>query len=47
MQPGEFSPEDNIIIFLGISSYIAGARGRQDENGNMLCKFSASEFRAA
>ncbi|CAP61354.1 uncharacterized protein PODANS_3_10500 [Podospora anserina S mat+] len=36
MQPGEFSPEDKIIIFLGISSYIAGARGRQDENGNML-----------
>jgi hypothetical protein len=34
----EFSKEDNIIIFLGLSSYIAERRGRQDEDGNMLSK---------
>ncbi|KAK0654721.1 hypothetical protein QBC41DRAFT_263088 [Cercophora samala] len=36
VQPSQFTPEDNVVIFLGISSYIAGTRGRQDENGNML-----------
>jgi hypothetical protein len=36
LNPKEFSPEDNLIIFLGISSYIGSQRGRQDEDGNML-----------
>ncbi|KAK4198104.1 hypothetical protein QBC40DRAFT_96092 [Triangularia verruculosa] len=36
IQPSQFTPEDNVVIFLGISSYIGGSRGRQDENGNML-----------
>ncbi|KAK3343499.1 hypothetical protein B0T25DRAFT_593168 [Lasiosphaeria hispida] len=36
LQPDEFSPEDNVLIFLGISSYIGAKRGRQDEDGNML-----------
>ncbi|KAK4176189.1 hypothetical protein QBC36DRAFT_12514 [Triangularia setosa] len=36
IQPSQFTPEDNVVIFLGISSYIGGTRGRQDENGNML-----------
>jgi len=30
------SIEDNTIIFLGIQSFIAEARARQDEKGNML-----------
>jgi hypothetical protein len=36
LDPDEFSQEDNVLIFLGISSYIAELRGRQDENGSML-----------
>ncbi|KAL2197003.1 hypothetical protein P885DRAFT_68900 [Corynascus similis CBS 632.67] len=36
LRPGEFSPEDNVLVFLGISSYIGVQRGRQDEEGNML-----------
>jgi hypothetical protein len=36
LSPQDFSPEENILIFLGISSYIAPKRGRQDEDGNML-----------
>ena len=36
LNPAEFSPEDNAIVFLGISSYIGSKRGRQDEDGNML-----------
>lgn len=39
MDPKDFSPEDNLIIFLGISSYIGSLRGRQDEDGNMLSMF--------
>ncbi|KAK4238377.1 hypothetical protein C8A03DRAFT_43887 [Achaetomium macrosporum] len=36
LEPDEFSPEDNVLVFLGISSYIGVQRGRQDEEGNML-----------
>jgi hypothetical protein len=36
MKPEMFSIEDNVIAFLGISAYIGGKRGRQDEDGNML-----------
>jgi hypothetical protein len=36
LRPEDFSPEDNVIVFLGISSYIGAQRGRQDEEGNML-----------
>jgi hypothetical protein len=36
LRPEDFSPEDNVIVFLGISSYIGAKRGRQDEEGNML-----------
>jgi len=36
LNPAGYSPEDNIVIFLGISSYIAETRGKQDEAGNML-----------
>jgi len=36
LDPNEYSPEDNIILFLGISSYIGEKRGRQDDAGNML-----------
>jgi hypothetical protein len=38
LHPDDFSPEDNVIIFLGLSSYIGSKRGRQDEDGNMLSK---------
>ncbi|KAJ4286401.1 hypothetical protein N0V88_008024 [Collariella sp. IMI 366227] len=36
LNPDEFSPEDNVLVFLGISSYIGATRGRQDEEGSML-----------
>lgn len=39
LDPKNFSPEDNVIVFLGISSYIGSKRGRQDEDGNMLSAF--------
>ncbi|KAB5551077.1 hypothetical protein GE09DRAFT_965280 [Coniochaeta sp. 2T2.1] len=36
LDPKDFSLEDNLIVFLGVSSYIGSQRGRQDEDGNML-----------
>lgn len=36
LDPERYSNRTNVIIYLGISSYIAGQRGRQDEFGNML-----------
>ena len=36
LNPGDFSEEDNVLIFLGLSSYIGPKRGRQDEDGNVL-----------
>ena len=36
LKPDGFSPEDNVILFLGLSSYLGSQRGRQDEEGNML-----------
>jgi len=32
----KYSVEDNMVIFLGIQSYIAETRARQDEMGNMI-----------
>jgi hypothetical protein len=42
LDSGKYSIEDNMIIFLGISSYIGGQRGLQDSKGNMICKSSPS-----
>ncbi|KAM0424267.1 hypothetical protein ACHAPT_010412 [Fusarium lateritium] len=36
LDPSEYSAEDNVIMYLGLSSYIALTRGKQDEEGNML-----------
>ncbi|KAL2075195.1 hypothetical protein VTL71DRAFT_137 [Oculimacula yallundae] len=36
LDSSRYSSETNILIYLGISSYIGAKRGRQDEFGNML-----------
>jgi hypothetical protein len=36
LDPQRYSNETNVVLYLGISSYIGGKRGRQDELGNML-----------
>jgi hypothetical protein len=43
LRPEDFSPEDNVIVFLGISSYIGAQRGRQDEEGNMLSELRCTD----
>jgi hypothetical protein len=43
LDPKQYSSEINLIMYLGISSYIGDKRGVQDERGNMLRKSIAIE----
>jgi hypothetical protein len=36
LDPKKYSNKTNIVLYLGISTYIGGKLGRQDEFGNML-----------
>jgi hypothetical protein len=36
LDPQRYSKKANVIIYLGLSTYIGQRRGRQDEYGNML-----------
>ncbi|KAK4205205.1 hypothetical protein QBC40DRAFT_292040 [Triangularia verruculosa] len=36
LNPASYSVEDHSLIYLGLTSYIAEQRGRQDKRGNML-----------
>jgi hypothetical protein len=36
IDPSSYSVEDLTLVYLGIGSYIAEQRGRQDKRGNML-----------
>ena len=36
LDPNKYSREDNIIIFLGISSYVGEMRGKQDDSGHLF-----------
>lgn len=36
LEPQKYSSEDNVLIYVGLSSYVAEKRGRQDEHNNML-----------
>jgi len=36
LDPAKYNAADNLIIFLGIASYIAERRGKQDRKGNMI-----------
>jgi hypothetical protein len=40
---GRYGVEDSVKVFLGISSYIADQRGRQDKKGNMLRHITSSK----
>lgn len=36
--PNAFTREDNVILYLGISSYIAEQRGRQSHDGSLISR---------
>lgn len=38
LNPADFTREENLILYLGISSYIAEQRGRQNHDGSLLSR---------
>lgn len=38
LDPEQYTPEDFAVVYLGISSYVAERRGRQDQRGSMLSR---------
>jgi hypothetical protein len=36
LEPRKYNAEDNVIIYAGVSSYVAERRGKQDEKNNCL-----------
>jgi hypothetical protein len=44
LNPDDYSRETNVIMYVGMSSYIGETRGRQDEFGNMLRKSINNPF---
>ncbi|PWW73184.1 Clavaminate synthase-like protein [Tuber magnatum] len=42
LNPKKYSSEENVLIYVGISCWVAEKRGRQDEHNNMLCGGSFS-----
>jgi len=38
LDPSRYTAEDNMLLFLGISSYIGNRRGRQGQGGEMISK---------
>lgn len=43
LDPDAFSVEDLTVIYLGVSSYIAESRGKQDQRGSMMSRFYHSQ----
>ncbi|PHH62269.1 hypothetical protein CDD82_2023 [Ophiocordyceps australis] len=44
LEASRYSPRDSIIVFLGISAYIADQRGLQDRKGNVLSHITSSKL---
>jgi len=44
LEPDKYSNMDNILLYLGVTSYIAEKRGMQDFDGRMICKLHLSFF---
>lgn len=40
LNPADYAVEDLTLVYLGVQSYIAERRGRQDKRGNMLGQWS-------
>ncbi|KAK0720303.1 hypothetical protein B0H67DRAFT_599823 [Lasiosphaeris hirsuta] len=43
LNPNNYTPEDNVIAFLGMASYIGDTRGVQDKQGSMLTHVTDSK----
>ena len=39
LEPDRFSMEENVIIYAGVSSYIASLRGAQSGDNDFICRW--------
>ncbi|OBT46588.1 hypothetical protein VE00_01791 [Pseudogymnoascus sp. WSF 3629] len=46
LTPEMYEPEEGMVVFMGVQSYMAGGKGRQDERGNMIVHITPSEYDA-
>ncbi|KAI3325232.1 Clavaminate synthase-like protein [Xylariaceae sp. AK1471] len=44
LDPSRYSREDNVLIFLGVSSYIGEQRGKQDDSGHIFSHIREAKF---
>lgn len=42
LNPSKYTPEDNIVLFLALASYIGDQRGIQNAKGDVLCRLPTS-----
>ncbi len=42
LKPQKYSSYDNVILYLGITSYVAEKRAAQDSDGNMISEYCRS-----
>ena len=38
LDPSKYTPLDNVLLYLGVTSYIAEQRGAQNYDGRMICE---------
>ncbi|KFY83064.1 hypothetical protein V500_10190 [Pseudogymnoascus sp. VKM F-4518 (FW-2643)] len=41
-----YEPEEGMVVFMGLQSYVAEEKGRQDERGNMIVHITPSVYEA-
>ncbi|KAI0107584.1 Clavaminate synthase-like protein [Nemania sp. FL0031] len=44
LDPTKYSREDNVLIFLGVSSYVGEQRGKQDDSGHIFAHIREAKF---
>ncbi|KAK1832993.1 hypothetical protein QBC39DRAFT_390275 [Podospora conica] len=44
LNPTKYSREDNIVIFLGVSSYVGELRGKQDDKGHIFAHIKEAKY---
>ncbi|KFY56501.1 hypothetical protein V496_06700, partial [Pseudogymnoascus sp. VKM F-4515 (FW-2607)] len=44
LEKGMYEGEEGMVVFMGLQSYVAGMKGRQDERGNMFVHITPSAY---
>ncbi|KFY26291.1 hypothetical protein V493_04182, partial [Pseudogymnoascus sp. VKM F-4281 (FW-2241)] len=46
LEKAMYEGEEGMLVFMGLQSYVASAKGRQDDAGNMIVHITPSEYEA-